>query len=71
MEGLATPIFGTACHESREFPWVPELDVFKRHNVLTVRLNVAGINQEEISVTAANSLLTIEGKRGYEAEKRT
>lgn len=71
MEGPATPNFGTAFHASREFPWVPELDVFKRYNILTVRLNIAGIKKEEISVRAANSLLTIEGKLKYGVEKGT
>lgn len=71
MERPATPIFGTAWHASHEFPCAPEVEVFERHHILTVRLNIAGIKKEEISVTAANSFLTIEGKIGCGAEKRT
>ena len=53
-----------------EFPWAPEMEVFEREGRLTVRLDLPGLKQEEVSVTVAGDALTIEGERKYELEDK-
>jgi HSP20 family protein len=52
-----------------ETGWVPEMEVFEKNNVLTVRLDVPGLKKEEVTVHVAEGALTVEGERKYETEE--
>ena len=41
--------------------WVPEMEVFEKNNLLTVRLDVPGLTKEALTVRVAEGLLTVEG----------
>lgn len=53
-----------------EFAWVPEAEVAEREGKLFVRVDLPGVKKEEITVTAADGYLTIQGERKQEVEKK-
>lgn len=55
--------------EEFEFAWVPEMEVFEKNNLLTVRLDVPGLKKEELSVHVAEGMLTVTGERKHETEE--
>ena len=48
--------------------WVPEMEVFEKNNLLTVRLDVPGLEKEELTVHVVEGALTVEGERKHETE---
>ena len=54
-----------------ETAWVPEMEVFEKNNVLTVRLDVPGLKKEDLTVQVAEGVLTVEGERKHETEEET
>ena len=65
---------------NREFPfatggeafdagWVPEMEVFEKNNLFTVRLDVPGLKKEELAVHVVEGMLTVEGERRQETEE--
>jgi HSP20 family protein len=55
--------------ETFETAWVPEMEVFEKNNVFTVRLDVPGLKREELTVHVAEGVLTVEGERKHETEE--
>jgi len=53
-----------------EFPWEPELEMVERDNHMMVRLDLPGLKREEVTVTATEEGLTIEGERKHETEEK-
>jgi HSP20 family protein len=64
------PLVGNWRANLGEFPWMPELEVFQRDGALTVRVDLPGIKQEEVTVTVEEGVLTITGERKAEKEER-
>src|SRR5689334_865597 len=52
-----------------ETGFVPEMEVFEKNNLLTVRLDAPGLKKEELTVHVAESLLTVAGERKHETEE--
>jgi HSP20 family protein len=52
----------------REALWVPEMDVFEREGKTVVRVDVPGINREDIDVAVEGDTLVIRGRREEEKE---
>ena len=52
-----------------ENEFVPEMEVFEKNNLLTVRLDVPGLKKEELTVFVAERVLTVEGERKHETEE--
>ena len=50
--------------------WMPPVEAFERDHRLTVRVELPGMKKEEIGVTFAEGLLTIEGERKLENEEK-
>jgi HSP20 family protein len=50
--------------------WVPPVEAFERDRRLTVRVELPGMKKEEIGITFAEGLLTIEGERKLETEEK-
>jgi HSP20 family protein len=50
--------------------WIPPVEAFERDRRLTVRVELPGMKKEEIEVTLAEGLLTIEGERKLESEEK-
>ena len=55
--------------EEFENGFVPDMEVFEKNGVLTVRLDVPGLKKEEFSVHVAENLLTVDGERKHETEE--
>ena len=53
-----------------EFAWIPEAEVAEREGKLFVHLDLPGVKPEEVTVTAADGYLTVQGERKQEAEKK-
>src|SRR5918994_813679 len=55
------------CYEDRErtqvSAWVPNADVFARGEDLVIRMELAGIDREDIEITLHDNTLTISGER--------
>ena len=52
-----------------ENDFVPEMEVFEKNNLFTVRLDVPGLKKEELTVHVAEGVLTVEGERKHETEE--
>jgi HSP20 family protein len=68
FEDVGAPWFRR--REFNEFAWVPDVEITEREGRLAVRVDLPGLKQEEITVTAAEGYLTIEGERKYETEEK-
>jgi len=53
-----------------EFPWMPALEVKERDHTLFIKLDLPGLNREEINVNFTEEGLVIEGERTREAEDK-
>lgn len=47
--------------------WLPRIDVFDRDKELVIRVEVAGVDPDDIEVTVEDRTLTISGARSFEA----
>lgn len=52
-----------------ETDFVPEMEVFEKNHLLTVRLDVPGLKKEELAAHVAEGVLTVEGERKHETEE--
>lgn len=52
-----------------ETEFVPEMEVFEKNNLFTVRLDAPGLKKEELTVHVADGVLTVEGERKHETEE--
>jgi HSP20 family protein len=54
-------------HEQRErthaSAWVPPTDIFARQGDLVIRIEVAGVDPDDVDVTFSNGVLTVAGTR--------
>lgn len=50
--------------------WMPPVEAFERDHRLIVRVELPGMKKEEIELTFAEGLLTIEGERKLETEEK-
>jgi len=50
--------------------WMPPVEAFERDHRLTVRVELPGMKKEEVEVTFAEGVLTIEGERKIENEEK-
>jgi HSP20 family protein len=55
--------------EEFENGFVPDMEVFEKNNLLTVRLDAPGLKKEELTVHVAEGVLTVEGERKHETEE--
>ena len=50
--------------------FVPAVDVYEDEHSLTLKLEVPGLNEEDINVTLENNTLTVSGERKFEKEEK-
>jgi HSP20 family protein len=50
--------------------FVPAVDVYEDEHSLTLKLEVPGLNEEDIDVTLENNTLTVSGERKFEKEEK-
>ncbi len=49
-------------------PWIPRVDIFETEDQLSIRVEVPGMNPDDIDVTVEDSTLVISGRRAFESE---
>jgi HSP20 family protein len=61
----------TAADNQQAFgSFVPAVDVYEDEHSLTLKLEVPGLNEEDINVTLENNTLTVGGERKFEKEEK-
>ena len=61
----------TAADNQQAFgSFVPAVDVYEDEQSLTLKLEVPGLNEEDINVTLENNTLTVSGERKFEKEEK-
>jgi len=53
-----------------QMAWSPQLEVEERDNQLVVRLDLPGLNKEDVQISVADDVLTISGERKQEREEK-
>jgi HSP20 family protein len=53
---------------SRQFAWLPDMDVFDREGKTVVRMDLPGMKREDIEVSVEGGMLTVHGHRAEEKE---
>jgi HSP20 family molecular chaperone IbpA len=46
--------------------WQPSIDIFEQKDSFSIKVDLPGVNAEEISVSVSDTRLLIEGRRTYE-----
>ncbi len=49
--------------------WAPEIEVFERDEKFTVRVDLPGLQKEDVKIEVTHDELTIEGERKFEKEE--
>jgi HSP20 family protein len=49
---------------------VPEFDVRENNNAITIEAELPGVDEKDVSVTMANSMLTIKGEKKQQKEEK-
>jgi len=61
----------TAADNQQAFgSFVPAVDVYEDEHSLTLKLEVPGLNEEDINVTLENNTLTVSGERKFDKEEK-
>ena len=50
--------------------FVPPVDVYEDEHTLVLKLEIPGVNDEDLKVSLENSTLTVEGERKFEKEEK-
>ena len=50
--------------------FIPAVDVYEDEHKLVLKLEVPGIQQEDLDIRLENQTLTVKGQRGFEAEEK-
>jgi HSP20 family protein len=62
-------LFGLGWLKELEAGFVPDMEVFEKNNLLTIRLDAPGLKKEELTVNVADGVLAVEGERKHETEE--
>lgn len=66
---MLVDVIGWQVH-SQSHIWSPPTDVFETENAYVVRVEVAGMRQQDFSVQVENNFLKISGSRADKSERR-
>jgi HSP20 family protein len=64
------PFFPASVYNKRNENWFPALDVSEDANQYTIEADVPGLKKEDVRLSFDNGVLTIEGERKSETEKK-
>jgi len=65
MEGIMKPVENAWNHDK-----IPAIDVFEDKDNIFVKVEMAGLKKEDISISLSNSMLTISGKKAETKEEK-
>jgi HSP20 family protein len=69
FENWAAPT-GTGKDQLAAGTFVPPVDVYEDEHTLFLKLEIPGVNEEDINVNLENDTLTIQGERKFEKEEK-
>jgi HSP20 family protein len=61
---------GTGKSQIQSGSYVPPVDVYEDEHTLILKLDVPGINEEDLDVQLENNTLTVKGERKFEKEEK-
>jgi HSP20 family protein len=61
----STPLWGETGVEA----WAPDVEVFQKHNELTIKADLPGLKKDEVSVDITDDAVTIQGERKQEHQE--
>lgn len=70
LDRLFDSVFGRFPRERGETYWAPPLDIEETDDAIIVRVELPGMNKEDIKVNLSGDTLTISGERKQEVEKK-
>ena len=68
FENFAEPRTGKG--ELTAGSFVPAVDVYEDEHNLVLKLEVPGVNEEDLNIQAENNTLTVKGERSFEKEEK-
>ncbi len=70
LDRLFDSVFGRLPRERAETYWAPPLDIEENDDSIVVRVELPGMNKEDIKVSLSGDTLTISGERKQESERK-
>lgn len=70
LDRLFDSVFGRFPRERGEIYWAPPLDIEEIGEAVVVRVELPGMNKEDIKISLSGDTLTISGERKQEIEKK-
>ena len=70
LDRLFDSVFGRFPRERGEIYWAPPLDIEEIEEAVVVRVELPGMNKEDIKISLSGDTLTISGERKQEIEKK-
>jgi HSP20 family protein len=61
---------GGAKEEEQSSFWIPPVDIIERENDYFVKVELPGVNKDDVKITAQKDVLTIKGEKKMELEKK-
>jgi HSP20 family protein len=61
---------GTGKAELQSGSFIPPVDVYEDEHSLILKLDIPGVNEEDLDVQLENNTLTVKGERKFEKEER-
>jgi HSP20 family protein len=61
---------GTAKDRLMEGSFVPPVDIYEGEHSLVLKLEVPGVNEENLNIQLENNTLTVQGKKSFQKEEK-
>lgn len=61
---------GTAKDRLMEGSFVPPVDIYEGEHNLVLKLEVPGVNEEDLNIQIENNILTVQGKKSFQKEEK-
>jgi HSP20 family protein len=68
IERVFDEFFGAPLFEGKQYSFSPSLDIYEDEKSITIKVDVPGMTQKDISVEIQDNILTIKGERKEEEE---
>ena len=57
--------------ESAYSSWMPAIDILERENDFNIKIELPGVDKNDVKITVQNDVLTIKGEKKQEGEKKS
>lgn len=70
MSHLMDRFFSPDLFSREDFGWVPSMDVVENNDSFLLNLELPGLGKDDVHITLADGLLTVDGERKNESEEK-